>query len=266
MMLLKNVFGKGVRDQRWALLGWGLGVGLLVLIESAVWPSIRDMPNFDELMKSYPEAMRELFNVQEMTTGTGFMNAELFTLILPMVFVFYGVSRGARMVAGEEERGYLEAVLVTPVSNRSILFQKAAALATGVVTLGAILAVALLSCSAVFDLGIGLEETQVGCLAMILLGLEFGWLALAVGAAIGHRAIALGVGGAAAVAAYVLYALGQIVDSVQAYQPLSPFQQALHNGPLGGGAPLTMIWVAVGAVAVVVAAAPAFDYRDLRLH
>ncbi|GAA1974954.1 hypothetical protein GCM10009798_40250 [Nocardioides panacihumi] len=265
-MLLASVFGKGVRDQRWALLGWGLGVGLLVLIEAAVWPSIRDMPNFDELMKNYPEAMRKLFNVQEMTTGTGFMNAELFTLILPMVFIFFGVSRGARMVAGEEESGYLEAVLVTPVSNRSVLLQKAAALATGVLALGVVLALVLLSCSAIFDMGIGLGETLVGCLAMILLGLEFGWLTLAVGAATGRRAVALGIGGAAAVAAYVLYALGQIVGSVGAYQPLSPFQQALHNGPLGGGAPLSMMWVVLGALAVVAVAVPAFDHRDLRLH
>lgn len=265
-MLLRTVFSKGVRDQRWALLGWGLGVGLLVLIEAAVWPSIRDMPNFDELMESYPEAMRELFNVQEMTTGTGFMNAELFSLILPMVFIFYGVSRGARMVAGEEESGYLEVVLVTPVSNRSVLLQKAAALATGVVALGMLLVLVLVSCSAVFDMGIGLGDTLVGGLAMIMLGLEFGWLALAVGAATGHRAVALGVGGAAAVAAYVVYALGQIVGSVEFYQPFSPFQQALHNGPLGGGAPLTLLWVALGAVAVVTVSIPVFDHRDLRLH
>jgi ABC-2 type transport system permease protein len=265
-MLLRSVFGKGVRDQRWALLGWGLGVALLVLVEAAVWPSIRDMPNFNELMKNYPEAMRKLFNVQEMTTGTGFMNAELFTLILPMVFIFYGVSRGARMVAGEEESGYLEAVLVTPVSNGSVLLQKAAALATGVVTLGAVLLLVLLSCSAVFGMGIGVGDTVVGCLAMILLGLEFGWLALAVGAATGRRAVALGVGGAAAVAAYVLYAIGQIVHSVEAYQPLSPFDQALHNGPLGGSVPLSLCWVALGAVVVVAIAVPIFDHRDLRLH
>lgn len=115
-------------------------------------------------------------------------------------------------------------------------------------------------------MGIGLGETFVGCLAMVLLGLEFGWLALGVGAATGRRAVAIGVGGGAAVAAYVLYALGQLVDSVEAYQTLSPFHQALHNGPLGDGVPLTMIWVALGAVTAVVAAVPVFDHRDLRLH
>lgn len=264
--MLGSVFAKALRDQRWALLGWGLGVALLVLVEAAVWPSIRDMPNFDELLQGYPEAMRKLFDVERMDTGTGFMNAELFTLLLPMVFIFYGVSRGGRMIAGEEEAGYLEAVLVTPVSTRSVVLQKAAALATGLVVLGAVLVTVLLGCSAVFGMGIGPGEALTGCLAVALLGLEFGWLALAVGAATGRRALALGVGGAAAVAAYVVYALGRIVDSVERFQPLSPFQQALHHGPLGGSAPTTLVWVVLGAGVVLAVALPLFDRRDLRLH
>lgn len=264
--MLSSVFAKGLRDQRWALLGWSIGVSLLVLVEAAVWPSIRDMPNFDELMQNYPKTMRELFDVQSMTTGTGFMNAEMFTLMVPMVFIFYGLSRGARMVAGEEEVGYLEAVLVTPASTRSVLLQKAAALAVGIVVLGAVLAVVLLACSLVFGLGIGVGDTLVACLAMVLIGVEFGAVSLAVGAATGRRALALGIGGAAAVGAYVLYALGRIVDSVEPYQPLSPFQQALQHGPLGGSPPLTLCWVALGAVVVLAVAVPVFDRRDLRLH
>jgi ABC-2 type transport system permease protein len=264
--MLSCVFAKGLRDQRWALLGWGLGLSLLLLVEAAVWPSIRDMPNFDELMANYPKAMQKLFDVQSMTTGTGFMNAELFTLMVPMVFIFYGVGRGARMVAGEEEAGYLEAVLVTPVSTRSVLLQKAAALAVGIVALGALLALVLLACSLVFGLGIGAGDTLVACLAMVLIGFEFGAVALAVGAATGRRALALGIGGAAAVAAYVLYALGRMVESVEPYLPLSPFQQALQHGPLGGSLPLTLGWVALGAAVVLTVAIPLFDRRDLRLH
>ena len=265
-MMLRSVFGKALRDQRWALLGWGTGVVLLVLIEAAVWPTFSDMPDVNKFLQNYPEAFRKLFDIESMTTGTGFMNAELFTLMVPMVFIFYGVGRGARMVAGEEEAGYLEAVLVTPVSTRSVLLQKAAALAVGIVALGALLAVVLLACSLVFGLGIGVVDTLVACLAMVLIGFEFGAVALGVGAATGRRALALGIGGAAAVAAYVLYALGRTVESVEPYLPLSPFQQALQHGPLGGSLPLTLGWVALGAAVVLTVAIPLFDRRDLRLH
>jgi ABC-2 type transport system permease protein len=264
--MLASVFTKALCDQRWALLGWGTGILLLVLVEAAVWPSMRDMPDLDKFLQNYPEAMRDLFNVQEMQTGTGFMNAELFTLMLPMVFILYGVSRGARLVAGEEEAGYLETVLVAPISTRAVLLQKAAALATAIAALGALLAVVLLVCSAAFGMAIGFLDTLTGCLAMTLLGWEFGGVSLAVGAATGRRALALGVGCAAAVGAYVLYALGLIVDSVEPYQPLSPFHQALQHGPLGGSPPVTLLWVVAGAVAAVGLALPVFDRRDLRQH
>jgi ABC-2 type transport system permease protein len=262
--MLGSVFTKSLRDQRWALLGWGAGVALLILVEAAVWPTMRDMPNLDELLRGYPEAMKELFELDAMSTAQGFMNAELFTLMLPMLFIIFGVSRGARMIAGEEERGVLDVILVTPVSTFSLVWQKAAALAVSVGVLGLVLFATMLLVAPVFDMDIGVSAVGSGVLAMWLLGVEFGFLSLAVGAATGRRALALSVAGVLALGSYVLYALGQLVDSVAPWQPLSPFHQAVSDGPLGAGLPASFAWLALVAVAVVVAATPVFDRRDIR--
>jgi ABC-2 type transport system permease protein len=264
--MLGSTFAKSLRDQRWALLGWGIGIGLLVFTAAAVWPTMRDLGGFRQFLDSYPKAMRKLFNLDAMATGTGFMNAELFTLMLPMLFIIYGVTRGARSVAGEEESGVLEPVLVSPVPARRLVLEKVAALGCGVAVLGLVLSVVLLLGSVVFDLGIGPGDAVTGALSMVLLGFEFGCVALAVGAVTGRRAVALGAGGAAAVGAYVLYALGLIVDSVQPWQPLSPFRQALGDGPLGVPPAPSLVWVVLGAAVVTVACIPLFDRRDLRTH
>jgi ABC-2 type transport system permease protein len=266
MNVLGTVFRKGLRDQRRSLIGWSIGVLLLVLLESALWPSIRNMPDLNTFLANYPEAFRKMFNIEDFGTGTGFVNTELFSLMLPILFIIFGVGRGARAIAGEEERGTLNVLLVTPVSAVRLVLAQAAALAVGLLALGAVLYVSMLGCSVGFGLGLNAADLAGATLAMVLLGLEFGWLALAIGAITGRRAVAIAAASAAAVAAYVLYVAGQLVEAIKPWEPLSPFHQALAGGPLGAGLPGAYLWMPVAAAVAVAVALPIFDRRDITAH
>lgn len=264
--MLRTVFGKSLYDQRRALAGWGIGVVLLVLIESALWPSVSDMPDLGKFLANYPEAMRELFNIEQFGTGAGFLNVELFSAVLPIVFIIFGIGRGARAVAGEEEAGTLELLLVTRVSPTSLVLQKAGALVVSTAGLGLVLYLSTLVFSAAFGLDVGPGDLAGATLAMVLLGVEFGGLALAVSAASGRHGLSLAIASALAVAAYVLYAAGKIVDVLEPWSPLSPFQQALADGPLGAGLPASYLWLIVVPVLAVAVALPIFDRRDIGTH
>lgn len=261
--MFANVFLKTLRDLRRSLAWWSVSVAALVAVMAAVWPSVRAMPNLDEFLANYPEAMRELFSIESMGTGAGFLNVELFSILLPALFLVFAIGRGARMVAGEEEAGTLDVLVVTPVTRLELLLHKAGALACALLVLTAVTFGSTVVASAVVDMGVPTADAAVGSLAMFLLGLEHGWLALAVGAAVGRRATALAVGSTFAVAGYTLYLVGELVTAVEPWQPLSPFTQALADGPVGPGAPPSFAWMAVAAVAFVAAAAPVFERRDL---
>lgn len=262
-LLLRGVYLKSLRDRRHGLLGWSLGIALLVLTESLIWPSFRDAPDIGRLLESYPDYLKRLFDVSAMTSGLGFINAELYTLLLPALFLVHAIGHGARLVAGEEEGGTLDVLLVSPLSTRRILLEKALALVSSVLVLGLALYVATLACSWAVGLGIGPGATFEGCLSMVLLGTEFGLLALGVGAATGRRSLAVAVPAAAAVAAYVLYVAGLLVEGVDPWQHLSPMEQALASGPLGGGLPLDFVWLALGSVVVLLLTLPTLDRRDI---
>jgi len=264
--MFRNVYLKSLRDQRRALIGWGIGIVLLVLLEAALWPSVRDMPDLEQFVAGYPEAMRKLFNLEDFATGTGFLNAELFSTVLPVLFIIFAVGRGARMLAGEEEAGTLDVLLVTPVSPVRLVVQLAASLATATAALGALVYVGLLATSPAFGLGIDAADLAAATLAMVLLGIEFGWLALAVGAATGRRGVAIGVASTAAVGAYLLYLAGELVGAVEPWQPLSPFHQALTGGPLGAGLRAAYLWMAAAAIAFLAVATPILDRRDVAAH
>jgi ABC-2 type transport system permease protein len=157
-------------------------------------------------------------------------------------------------------------LLVTRVSTHGLVLQKAAALGASLLILGLVVFLTFLVTSAAFGMDLGAGDVAVASAAMVLLGLEFGCLALAVGAATGRRAIALGVAGTAAVASYLLYAIGLIVESMESWRPFSPFDQALSGGPLGSPLPASIGWVALVAVVFVAAALPVFARRDIRAH
>lgn len=264
--MLRTVFGKTLWEQRRSLVGWGIGLFLLVLMEAALWPSIRTMPNIQQFLDSYPETVKKLFELNDFGTGRGFLNAELYTAVLPILFIVFGVGRGARAVAGEEEAGTLEVLLLTPVSAARLVLQQAAALVAATGALGLVLLAAVLGLSPVFDLGITVAQAASGSLAMVLLGVEFGCVALAVGAVTGRRAIAVTAAATAALAAYLLHVLGQLVEAVRPWQPLSPFHQALDGGPLGAGLPAAYLWMVLATAVVLAAAIPVFERRDVSIH
>lgn len=264
--MFRNVYWKTLYDQRRGLIGWSIAIVALVTLESAIWPTIRTMPDLKEIYANFPDELGKLFDLDAMSTGPGFLNAELFTLLLPALFLIYGIGHGARSLAGEEEAGTLDLLLVTPITGARIVLQKALALFTCLFGLGLTLFVATTTMSVVFDVGISPGQAASGSLAMALLGSEFGALALAAGAIFGRRSLAIGIAAAAANGAYVLYATGLMLESAEPWSPLSPFHQALTGGPLGAGLTTGYIWLAAGTAALTLIAAPALDGRDIAAH
>lgn len=261
--MFQNVFLKQMRDERRRLVVWGLATGLIAALMMFVWPSIQEMPDLDRFLAGYPEAMKELFNIDAMTSGAGFLNAELFSFLLPGLFLIFGITRGAALVAGEEEGGRLELVLVTSISRLRFALHKAAALTVSIVILGLVIFVFLWLSGLVVDAGVPVGELAAGMVAVTLLGLEHGLLAMAIGLLTGSKALATGVASGVAVAGYVLYAAGKFVDAVERFDAISPIYHALESGPVGGGFRPIFVWMPLVGIVVLALALPRFNTRDI---
>ncbi|HVK27677.1 MAG TPA: ABC transporter permease subunit [Nocardioides sp.] len=257
---------KALWDQRRTLPAWASAITLSIVLESAMWPSLKAMASLDSYLAEFPDVLKDVFSIDRMSTGTGFLNAELFSLMLPLLFVVFGITRGARTVAGEEEAGTLDLLLVTPLSTTRFLFGEALALTVGVVVLGVAAAAGTLAGSALFDLGVSPGSALAGATACTLLGIVHGMIALAAGAVLGRRGPAIGVATAAALAAYVLYVGGMFVDDLAGARVLSPFHQALHAGPLAEVFPASLLVPALASVGLVLLASPVWARRDIGAH
>lgn len=262
--VLHSVFERSVHEHGRSLAAWTLGCLALGLVMTAVYPAVRDNPQIAQLHETYPKALRALFDLEDLATPVGYLRAEVFSLTGPLLVVLLGVLWGSDLVAGEEDRGTIDLLLANPVSRRRVLLEKWAALAagTGLVCLG--LAAGLALGLAPFGLHVGVARLAAATVATGLLGLLFGSVAFALGAATGRRGLARGVTALLAVAAYLSSTLAALVGWLGPLRAASPWYHALGVDPLVTGFQAGHLLLLVGIVAVVVLGGlVAFDRRDL---
>jgi len=265
--MLRNTFLKSLRDQRRSYLGWCVSVLLLVAMYVSFWPSMRDQPSIGDFLDQMPEAMRNLFAMAgaDMSTPVGFIKVEFLSFMGPILVLLYTILAGSGAVAGEEDRRTLDLLLSTPAPRWRVVLEKAAAMALGTLGLVVLLAAAILVMGAVVDMDLPASKVAVAMVHLGLLGLVFGALALAIGAATGRLGLSRGMPAFVAVVAYIVNGLGGFVDWMRPLQKWSPFYQYAGHDPLVNGLSWPSVAVALGTIVVLVGvAAWAFERRDIR--
>jgi ABC-2 type transport system permease protein len=268
-MLLRSIFLKGLRDLRRSFPFWAIGAAIMPLTLGLLYPSIRrasgDVQRYIEAM---PEAFVTMFvgAARDFTSPVGYMDAELFSFMAPIVFIAFGISLGVRQIAGEEEQGTLSLLLSYPRSRTRLLLEKAAVLIVGLVLLTLAQLAAMVAGVRIGGADLGLRTILEGHVMLFLLALSVSAIAFAVGAATGNRGAAVGVGASVALASYLLNALAPLNDRIAPLQKVSLFSyyggtQPLRSGAEAGSAAVLLVVTA----AAFAAAVTTFARRDLRV-
>lgn len=261
--MLRSVFGKTIVDYRRALLWWSFGFLVLAAYMIALFPTVRDNPAMQELGRAKLEMLQGLIGrLADFASPVGYLTAGLFSLMLPMMFLFFTIGMGANAIGGEEERKTLDMLLANPISRSRILLEKWGAMVILTLLLGLVPLVAFAVGGPGVELvgeALSIANVGAGLLSAVLLGLFFGTLALAVGAATGSRTLAWSVAGGLALANYLVKTMAETAESMKTVQkalPLyyylsddsNPLQQGLdpvHAGVLLLG---VVVFLAVGLV------------------
>jgi ABC-2 type transport system permease protein len=262
--MLSNILLKTLRDERRTLLWWAIGLSALALYVIAVYPFMRDNAALNNLVKSLPPAIQAIYGKTGFGSGPGFLSSALFTTMVPLMFLIYGIAQGAAAVAGEEEKGTLDLLLANPVSRARVVLSKFGAMCLAVLGLGVVLWIALSFGVAVVNMGVEAGNLAAGIASAGLLGIAGGGLALAVGAASGSRGLSIGVSAAAGLAGYLINTLALSIPELSNWQKLSPFYYYGDHAPLINGFSVGNAAVLAGATVVLLGVALAgFIRRDL---
>lgn len=223
-----------LREQARALLLWSIAVAAVCAMYISFYPSMGGTGEMQALIDQLPDALVAALGYEEIATAGGWLSSTVYGLLGPALLLVFAIGLGARLVAGQEEDGSLELEYAAPITRDRIFLERWLALFAAVLLLVVVATATTALLVVALDMEVGAEQLLAGSAGLFLLTFGFGTLALAVGAAAGRRAVALGAAAGLAVLAFMLDALGPVIDA-DWMSNVSPFSWYMGGAPLVNG-------------------------------
>jgi ABC-2 type transport system permease protein len=250
---------KALRDLRWQVLGYGLGLALMSALVVAIYPSYRaQFADFD-----VPPALEGLTgSIVDFSSAEGFLSVE-FVSWVPIVTLIFAIMAGTSALAGEEANGTLDLLLAQPISRRRLILEKIAAICVATLAIVVLACLGWLASVPFVDIEISLPDLFIATLNVAPITMMFAFLALWLGAAMSDRRAATAAVTAFAVVTYFVNYLARIVDVLEPLAWASPFHYYDSNVLLEGPDWSKTAVLVVLLVLFAAAAAIAFEKRDV---
>lgn len=256
------ILAGALRDRLRSLLLWALALAAISAMYISFYPAMGDS-GIEDVIAGMPEDLVVALGYDRIGSAAGWITSTVYALMGPALLLVFAVATGARLIAGEEEDGSLELELTSPASRRSVYIERLLALWISLLALVVVVTAAVYVLVLALDMEVGLDAILATSLGLYLFVTGMGTIAIAVGAATGRRTLALGLAAASAVGAFVLDAIGPVVEAGW-MDAVSPFSWYIGHDPLAGGSdPAGLVLLAALPVVFGVAGLVKFTRRDL---
>jgi ABC-2 type transport system permease protein len=231
------------------------------------YPSFHDQAKqLSQTFDNLPKAAVQLFGgSSDFFSPVGYLNSQIFFLMLPLLLTMLAVALGSSLIAREEQDGTLQVLLARPVSRTGLLLAKIAA---GTVVLGIVALVGMITVvlsAKLFDL----DQVSSAAIAgatfnSFLLAYSTGAIAFLLAATGRARGAAIGAGALIGFGGYLISSLSGTVEWLKVPAKIFPFDYFQSEAILRG----TYHWVNalffVGVAAICgILSYIAFRRRDL---
>ncbi|MEO3936184.1 ABC transporter permease subunit [Dermatophilaceae bacterium Soc4.6] len=253
-----------LRLRRRMLLGTAVGTAAYLFLVVAVYPTFKHDTAFDALITANPGAAAAFGISGSITSPEGWLSANMYANIGPLLALLLTIGYGAAAVAGQDGDGLLGLLATAPVTRPRIVAAKALTLLLAALVVP-VVSFAVCLTGPHFGLHPAWGDLLGLSIALTLLAFDLGAVALLVGAVTGGRAAAMGAAGAVAACAYLISSLSPVVDVVHRIRWLSPFVWAVGDGQLSHGVSVGELGALTG-VGLVLTGATVLTFRRLDIH
>jgi ABC-2 type transport system permease protein len=231
----RHVAAYAIARKRFAPLAWALPLGLMSVMVVSIFPSIESSSQLEELIKAYPDALKEAFGISDLSFRTiqGYLAAEVFSLIGPFATCYFVIHALASAICGAEHDGALDVLLSAPIRRRTLLAGwfagTAATLLAIALTLGATTQLGAL----VAGVDLAPSDTLAGVLNLWPLGVFFGGVTLVLAGISRRPGAVTGAAAGVLVVMYLVEVLGKLSSAMATVDGLSAFHyygSAIEDG------------------------------------
>ncbi|MEP6561855.1 MAG: ABC transporter permease subunit [Nakamurella sp.] len=237
-----------LRLRRRSIAWYAAGMAIYAIIIVAIYPTVKSDSALEALAGDNPQMLALLGVTGSLTSATGWVSGNLYANFLPLLVLMLTIGYGAASFAGQSEDGTLGLVATLPVSRRRLVLEKAAVLVLIALPL-AVVTMACVYAGRNFDLDLSPSAVLGTTAAVVLLGMDFGLVALLTGVTTGNRGLALGLASAVAAASYLIGSLAPVAGWAHTLRPVSLFYWAVGDDQLSTG-PSAAAWAVLVLVGV----------------
>jgi ABC-2 type transport system permease protein len=210
----RSIFLRTLWSFRVAILGWGVGVGILMFVVVAAFDSaIGGMPpsTKEEFLLAF-QSVGWLWDYPGAVASTGGYATAKYSIFLILVSI-WALLAGSRILRGQEEIGQLDMLLSLPRSRARVVFEKLSALFVALLLIGAIIGLFTYGGEArITSVKFSFADAMMEGLMVSLLAASFAGLSVLISQFTRRRNTAAGITGA-------LFALAIILNSVSLISP-----------------------------------------------
>lgn len=263
---MNAIFRWSLWQRRMSTLWWSIGVSAFTTLNMVFYPSFKDQAA--ELQKSFdnlPDTAVQLFGGStDFFSPVGFLNSQIFFIMLPLLLGILAINLGSGLLAREEQDHTIESLLARPIKRSQLLLGKALSGAVQIAAVAAVNLLVTLIIAHLVELTVPTKNIVVTSLVCYLLALSFGSIAFAISAFGKARVASFGVAAAIAFGGYVVSSLAGTVDWLKAPSKIFSFHYYKSEAMLQGQFYWSdVIFLAAVIIGGVVLAILAFRNRDL---
>lgn len=184
-----------LRDKRWGLLGWSLGIFMMAIFTIAFFPSISQSGGFENLTESVPKQLQGLIgDTLSFVRYENYLGQQVFNFRLPLILLIFAVIFILGLTVGEEERGTLKTLQTLPVSRTKVVLAKWLVIVIATLLISVAAGLSVVIGSLLINEELFLRQILEASFAMWLLTLAVAGVVFALSMATGRKGLSSGLG------------------------------------------------------------------------